>query len=95
MNNLKPNNCNGREFFGAVSKNCKTVVVGKSKNEVRQEINRRNITKNNVVIFSCSLTEGNIIAKKPIHNPRFKLTHYHHIALKNACLDFLAQGRTS
>ena len=94
MNNSKPNNCNGEEFFGAVSKNCKTVVVGKSKSEVRQEINRRKITKNNIVIFGCSLTEGNTIAEKPIHNPRFKLTNYHHIALTDACLNFLAQGKT-
>ena len=92
MNNSKPNNCNGGEFFGAVSKNCRTVVVRRTKNGVRQEINRRKITKNNVVIFSCSLTEGNTIAKKPIHNPRFKLTHHHHTALTDACLDFLAHG---
>ncbi len=95
MNNSKSNGNGEGEFFGAVSKNCKTVIVGKTKNEVRQKINRRNITKNNVVIFSCSLTEGNTIAKKPIHNPRFKLTHHHHTALTDACLDFLSQGRIS
>ncbi len=85
---------NGGEFFGAVSKNCRTVVVEKTKNGVRKKINRLKIAKNNIAIFSCSLAEGNTIAKKPIHNLRFKLTNLHHTALTDACLNFLAQSKT-
>ena len=94
MSNSKPNNCNGGEFFGAVSKNCKTVVVERTKNEVRQKIAKQKIAKNNVAIFSCSLVGENKIAKKPIHNLRFKPTSLHHTALTDACLKFLAQSET-
>jgi len=89
MNNSKSNNCNGGKFFGAVSKNCKTVIVGKSKNEVRQKIHHKHITKNNIAMFECHPKGENTIVKKPIHRTRFRLMARHHAVLKNACLTFL------
>ncbi len=79
------------KFFAAVSKNCKTVIVRKNKRDVRQVINRRGITRNNVAIFECRAEGENTIAKKPIHRPKFKLTPGHHIALAEAICEFLAQ----
>ena len=81
----------GGEFFGAVSKNCRTVIVKNSKGEVKHEISHRGVTKNNIAMFKCCSVGENAISKKLLHKPRFKLTRDHHIALCEAGLSFLAQ----
>ena len=77
------------EFFGVVTKNCKTVVVESSKKAVREEIAQRGVTKNNIAMFKCQLNGGGKIEKKLIHKPRFRLMTRHHVVLENACLIFL------
>lgn len=76
------------EFFGAVTKNCKTVVVEENKRTVREKITQKGVTKNNVAMFECRLNERKI-KKKLTHKPRFRLTARHHVVLENACLIFL------
>ena len=80
------------EFFGAISKNCKTILVKRSKKEIREEIERRGIRKNNIVIFKCRSIGGQKIIKKPIHKPRFKLINDHQVAMTEASLNFLSQN---
>lgn len=81
----------GGEFFGAVSKNLKA-FVGNSKRKIKNQIARRGITKNNIALFRCWPNGKRKIETKLINRPRFKLTHYHHIVLTEAGLNFLAQG---
>ncbi len=83
------------KFFAAVSKNCKTVIVEKSKNNVRQKINHKRITRNNIAIFECCTKGKNTIVKKLIHRPKFKLTSGHHIVIVEASRKFLAQMEIS
>jgi len=81
------------EFFGAVSKNCKTVIVREHKKEVTQAIKSLLVTGNNIAIFKCRAEGENTIAKKPIHRPKFKLTSDHHAVLAEASCEFLAQWK--
>ena len=80
---------NGGEFFGAVSRNCKTVIVENSKRAVKSGIAQRGISKHNVAMFKCQLNGKNIIQKELLNRPGFKLTNYHHRALTDASLAFL------
>ena len=95
MNNPEHSGNEGTEFFGAISRNCKTVIVKGSKSEVKREIGHLQITKNNIAIFKCWLAGENTIEKRPIHTPRFKLHQGHHIAITEAGLNFLSQGAIS
>lgn len=88
MANSRFNNNRGEKFFGAVTKNCKTVLVDNSKKNLREEITQRRIAKNNIAMFECQLNERKIRTKL-IHKPRFKLMARHHAVLKNAYLIFL------
>ena len=96
MNEPQPDNrVNKVEFFSAISKNCKTILVRGSKKEIKKEIERRGITKNNIVIFRCQSIGGETIIKKPIHRPRFKLTNEHRVAMTKAALNFLSENGLS
>lgn len=80
---------NGKEtFFGAVTKNCKTVFVEENINAVRDKIAQRSVTGNNVAIFKCCLNGGKV-NKKLTHKPSFKLVARHHVVFEDACRIFL------
>ena len=89
MNGLKTNNIAGAEFFGAVSKNFKT-LIGDSKRKIKNQIDRRGIAKNNIALFRCWLNGRKKIEKKLINRPRFRLQPHHHIVLERACFNFLS-----
>jgi len=88
MANSRFNGNKEEKFFGAVTKNCKTVVVESSKKAVRKEIAQRGVTKNNIAMFECQFNERKIRTKL-IHKPRFKIMARHRVVLENACLIFL------
>ena len=88
MNSSKSNN-GGVEFFGAVSKNCKTVIVERSKGAVKSKIAQRGVAKHNMAMFKCHPDNNNTVRKELLNRPRFKLTHQHHTALMDASLNFL------
>lgn len=75
-------------FFGAVTKSLKT-FVGNSKRKVRDQITKRGIAKNHLVLFLCWPNGNNKIKKNVIGRPGFKLTKKHHVVLETACVDFL------
>lgn len=86
-------NGNGRtEFFGAVSKNCKTVIVDSCKKKVKKKILDRHIAKHNIALFHCQYTDNHTIEKKPIEMPGFRLERQHHVALAEAGFNFISQN---
>ena len=87
MANSRLNN-EGEKFFGAVTKNCKTVLVDNSKKDLREEIAQRRVAKNNIAMFECQ-PNGIKIKTKLTHKPRFNLMVRLHVSLENACLIFL------
>lgn len=78
----------GENFFGVVSKNCKTVFVEWNIGTVRKKITQRRVTRNNVAIFKC-FSNGGKINKELTHRPAFRLLKCHHLVFDYACLDFL------
>ena len=85
-------NGSGVTFFGAVSKNCRTVIVDRCKKTVKKKILDRNLAKHNVALFQCQYAGNQTIEKRPIERPGFKLTHQHHIALTEAAFSFISQN---
>ena len=88
MANSRSDNNGEKKFFGAVTKNCKTVIVDNNKKDLRKEIAQRRVAKNNIAMFECQ-PNGIKIKTKLTHKPRFKLMARHHVVLKDACLVFL------
>jgi len=79
------------EFFGAVSNDCRVVVVAKSKNRVKKRISRGRIAKNSIAIFKCRPNGEGGILKELLHHPRFRITDNHWAALDKPGFKFLAQ----
>ena len=92
MNNSESDGNGQTEFFGAVGKNQK-VIIGKSKNDVKSQIANRGISKHNAVLFKWWSLGEKKIRKRLIGKPKFNLTHAHHAAVVNNCLDFLSRNR--
>ncbi len=77
------------EFFGAITKNCKTIFLETSKKEVRNKILLRGINKNNIAIFKIRKNGKLDCEKKLINRPKFKLTNHHYESLNNRISFFL------
>jgi len=87
MTNLKSVN-REIECFGAISKNCKTVIIDRGKNPIKRELHQRGIAKCNIAMFKCRCHRDNKITTKLINCPKFKLTLEHHTVLRKAIFNF-------
>lgn len=88
MARRKHDDSKGKAFFGAITRNLKTVFIGEHIKTVREKIAKQGVTGNNVAIFKCFL-DGRKVKKKLTHKPAFRLETPHHVVFEKACHDFL------
>jgi len=85
-----------KTFFAAVTKRPK-IILGKSKNQVREKVRRKKIKRRSVVLFRCWSTNKVDIEIRmiPNQNRYFKLDKIHFFLLRNACRRFLESNNLS